>query len=389
MSRFQMTCCLATLLFVAATAHINPTKADEVKPSPQLTTPKVQLAILLDTSGSMEGLINQARTQLWKIVNELATAKQGAVTPQLQVALFEYGKSSLAPEEGFLRLIVPFSDDLDKISEELFALETNGGQEFCGHVIGAAVQELSWSDQEKDLKMIFIAGNEPFTQGTVDYKKSCQTAIDRGITVNTIFCGPFEEGVNTKWQDGALMADGSYVNIDQNEQVAVIKTPYDDKLAKLSAEINLTYVAYGREDRRRAYSNRQEAQDNVALEAAPAAAAERAIFKASGQYKASEWDLVGAVANGKVKLADVKKEHLPDDLKKLNLADQQKLVADKFAKRGKIQKQIQELDKLRKSFVAEEQKRLSEKSATETLDTAVISVIRKQANQKEFRFEQE
>ena len=41
----------------------------------------IQMAILLDTSGSMEGLIEQAKTQLWKIVNEMALAKKHGKVP--------------------------------------------------------------------------------------------------------------------------------------------------------------------------------------------------------------------------------------------------------------------------------------------------------------------
>ena len=168
------------------------------------SAPRIQMAILLDTSGSMDGLINQVRTQIWKIVNELATAKQNGKTPRLEVALYEYGKSSLPKSHGYLRRIVPLTDDLDKISEELFALKTNGGSEYCGMVIQSAVTGLKWSRSRNDLKMIFIAGNEPFNQGPVDYKKACAAAIKQGITVNTIHCGPKSVGIRTGWQSGGV-----------------------------------------------------------------------------------------------------------------------------------------------------------------------------------------
>ncbi len=135
--------------------------------------PRVQMAILLDTSGSMSGLIDQARTELWAIVNEFITAKRDGQAPELRVALYEYGKSSLPASEGYIRMIVPLTMDLDKISEELFALKTNGGSEYCGWVIKEATAALQWSGAPEDLKVIFIAGNEPFTQGKVKYQKAC------------------------------------------------------------------------------------------------------------------------------------------------------------------------------------------------------------------------
>ncbi len=81
----------------------------------------IQMAILLDTSNSMDGLIDQAKSQLWRIVNELSQARKNGQSPRLEVALYEYGKSSLPEGEGYLRMIVPFTTELDRISEELFA----------------------------------------------------------------------------------------------------------------------------------------------------------------------------------------------------------------------------------------------------------------------------
>ena len=105
------------------------------------SAPLVQIAILLDTSGSMEGLIEQAKSQLWKIVNEFINAKQNGQRPDLQVALYEYGKSSLSQASGWIRQIVPLTNDLDKISEELFALKTNGGDEYCGSILSAGADQ--------------------------------------------------------------------------------------------------------------------------------------------------------------------------------------------------------------------------------------------------------
>ncbi len=348
---------------------------------------RIQLAILLDTSGSMSGLINQTRTQLWKIVNELATAKRNGQEPSLEVALYEYGKSSLPAEEGFLRMIVPFTDDLDRLSEELFALSTNGGSEYCGQVIASSLAELKWSDSHDDLKLIFIAGNEPFSQGPVDYKQSCAAAIKKGITVNTIFCGPLTQGIQTGWQDGAQLADGSFLNIDQNRAVAVVVTPFDEELARLSTSVNKTYVAFGDREERERLSARQSAQDSLAKEAAPAAAAERAAFKGSGHYKATAWDLIDAIQAGKVKLADIKDEKLPKEMRKMSLDKKNEYVAKKQAERKAIQAKLKTLAAERKKYIAEERKKQSKADANDTLDAAIITTIRTQARQKKFEFD--
>src|SRR5690606_16450630 len=137
---------------------------------------RIELALLLDTSNSMDGLIHQAKSQLWKIVNELTSCRKGGHSPDLRVALYEYGNSGLPDDGGWVRQVLPLTDNLDDVSEKLFALKTNGGDEYCGRVIQAATDGLDWSDDDEDLKIIVIAGNEPFTQGNVDYKKACRAA---------------------------------------------------------------------------------------------------------------------------------------------------------------------------------------------------------------------
>ncbi|HRK32706.1 MAG TPA: hypothetical protein PLD59_16700, partial [Tepidisphaeraceae bacterium] len=160
------------------TAHepdARPAEADIIRAQ----KPRVQIALLLDTSNSMDGLIFQARTQLWTIVNELSRAKRDGHRPRLEVALYEYGNNRLSPGEGYIRLVSGFTDDLDLISERLWQLTTNGGSEFCGHVIKNSVEELAWSDSPKTYKAIFIAGNEPFTQGEVDYRDAVARAVGK------------------------------------------------------------------------------------------------------------------------------------------------------------------------------------------------------------------
>src|SRR4051794_39426398 len=148
----------------------------EAKEPARPPRPAVQLAILLDTSNSMDGLIDQAKTQLWSVVNEFVRARKDGRPPAIQVALFEYGKTTLPPGEGHVRLILPLTDDLDRVSEELFALKTNGGDEYCGWVIREAVNRLDWSRSSDVYKAIFIAGNEAFTQGPVNFHASCRAA---------------------------------------------------------------------------------------------------------------------------------------------------------------------------------------------------------------------
>ena len=352
----------------------------------EVQKPLIQMAILLDTSGSMDGLLAQAKTQLWKIVNEFIAAKKGGVRPELQVALYEYGKQTIPSAEGYLRMIVPLSTDLDKVSEELFALKTNGGDEYCGRVIRAAAEGLAWSSSNEDLKVIFIAGNEPFTQGNVDYREACQFAIGKGIIVNTIFCGPHQEGINTQWKDGAVLSDGMYMNIDQNQQVVNINAPQDKEIVELNSHLNSTYLVFGGDSSKAKESKlRQEAQDSAASGASGESMVQRSVSKSSGYYKNTSWDLIDAINAGK-KLEEVPVEELPEEMKKLSPEERQSYLDSKTKERVEIQKKIQELNESRKKYVAEEMKKVSV-DGKDSLDSAMINALRQQAAKKSFSME--
>jgi hypothetical protein len=346
--------------------------------------PTVQIAILLDTSNSMDGLIGQAKTQLWNVVNEFIRARKNGRPPAIQVALFEYGKSSLPSQQGFVRLILPLTDDLDRVSEELFALKTQGGEEYCGWVIRDAVNRLDWSQSREVYKAIFIAGNEPFTQGSVDFHASCRAAIERGILVNTIFCGPNHEGGQTGWKDGAILADGRYMSIDQNQKIVEIPTPHDSRIAELGAALNKTYLPYGRMGE--VGLARQAAQDTNACRASQSALVSRSVSKGNPFYCNDAWDLVDAIKNGNCKLEDLKTEDLPPDLRQLDNAGRRAKVAEAAKQREEIQGQILKLNNEREKYLAAERKKqLGAKD--NTLDQVITRAIRDQAARNDFKFE--
>ena len=341
----------------------------------------IQLAILLDTSNSMDGLINQAKAQLWEIVNELTEAKRKGDPPKLNVALYEYGNNGLSAGENYIRMVAPLTDDLDLISEELFKLTTNGGHEYCGAVIDAAARELKWIKDDSALKLIFIAGNEPFTQGQINYADACEKAIAKGIIVNTIHCGSYNEGIKGSWNSGAALADGAYLNIDHNQKIAHIDAPQDAELIKLGAKLNDTYVYYGAMGAKN--KMRQTAQDTNAKKLAPAVMASRAVTKSSVNYSNSSWDIIDGEEAGLVKVAEMIEEELPEELKGKTVDERKEYIQEKKQEREKIQKQIKKLNKEREEYLKEKRK---ENAKNKTLDSAVIKAIRKQAEKKDFVF---
>ncbi|APX99358.1 vWA domain-containing protein [Lacinutrix venerupis] len=337
----------------------------------------IKVALLLDTSNSMDGLIDQAKAQLWEIVNELSYAKCKDDKPNLEIALYEYGNDNLNAEEGYIRQVLAFSDDLDEISKELFSLTTKGGNEYCGYVIDTALNQLEWNDSKDDLKFIFIAGNEPFTQGKVNYKDASKRAHNKDITVNTIFCGDYNQGISGSWKDGADLAHGDYMSINHNKETVYIATPYDDAILKQNSKLNKTYIAYGNQGRQKIQL--QAEQDDNAQGYSNANAVSRTVSKSSHLYKNSSWDLVDASKDKEFKYEKLNKNELPQELKHKTTLEIKTYVANKKAEREAIQNEIQELNNKRKEYILK-----ANKENSNGLENAMIKAIKSQAKAKNY-----
>jgi len=341
----------------------------------------VQIALLLDTSNSMDGLISQAKSQLWRIVNEMSRMQKRGEHIRLQVALYEYGNNSLPAATGYIRQVTPFTEDLDLLSEALFSLDTNGGSEYCGHAIGSSLNRLRWNESREGLRLIYIAGNEPFNQGAVNYEAACRWAAERDIAVNTIYCGDYRTGVDTFWQRGAAIGRGGYFAIDSDRETMGIITPYDNDLMVLNNRINGTYVPYGRLGRER--QARQEKQDmNAAALAAPVAA-ERAASKGSRLYQASDWDLVDAIEKKYTTVDRIDRSSLPEELKGMSRKELDLHVQKKKQEREELKKQIADLGRQRDACVR--QKEL-EAAGSQSLGSAILKNLHIQAKARDFTF---
>ncbi|WP_024771577.1 vWA domain-containing protein [Aquimarina macrocephali] len=344
-------------------------------------TRNIQVALLLDTSNSMDGLIDQAKAQLWEIVNELSYAKCGHNKIKLEIALYEYGNDGLPSQEGFIRQVLPFSDDLDEISKELFALTTNGGNEYCGKVINTSINQLGWKKNNDHLKLIFIAGNEPFTQGPVDYKDAATDALEKDITINTIFCGNYRQGIETRWKHGADITTGEYSAIDHNRETIHIATPYDDIILELNHKLNSTYIYYGHQGAQK--RQLQAEQDSNARSYSSANAVSRTVSKSSGFYKNKSWDLIDAAEDEAFEVEKVAKDELPKELKGKSKAELKQYIAEKSTARKEIQQKIKELNKKRVLYIKDN----SKKDDT-NLEAALLNAIKKQGRKKSFSWEE-
>ena len=332
---------------------------------------KIQVALLLDTSNSMDGLIDQAKSRLWDIVNTLTTLKYKGKTPEIEIALYEYGNDRLSSDRNYIRQVVGMTSDLDLLSEKLFSLTTDGGLEYCGAVIRQAVKEIDWGITSSDMKLIYIAGNEEFNQGNVSYKEAIADALRKDIYINTIYCGDRTYGIRELWEDGAVAGKGKYFNIDQNKRVRHITTPYDDRISQCNSRLNATYVAYGRQGE--VMQKKQMAQDANAEKVSSANHTSRVVSKSKEIYKNDSWDLVDKYSEDKKSVAQLEQNELPKAWQGKSKQEIEKLIVEKQKERTVIQKEISELAKKRQEYIDEEMKKGN--SGEEDLGKAINSSI--------------
>ncbi len=350
--------------------------APQNQPSNNNQQRHIDLVIALDTSSSMDGLIDAARSKLWDAVNLLAHAQP---RPILRVGLISYGNTGYDANVGWVRKDIDLTTDLDSVYAKLFALSTNGGEEYVARAIQTASDDLSWTadGQGQGLRILFVAGNEPANQ---DPKVSLATALadahDHHILVNTIYCGSPSAGEAIGWQEVATHSGGEFASIDQNH-IARVATPVDDELTRLSTQLNGTYVAYGAMGQMKA--SNQAAQDHNAASAGAAAAASRASAKASPMYHAGDWDLVDAVADKK-DLRSIPAQDLPAPVAAMAPEKREQFVKEKAEERSRISARIAELSKQRDAYLKKAPK------PADGVDKALSGNLQKEAEKAGYAF---
>ena len=325
--------------------------------------PVIQVALLLDDSGSMQGLIAQARSQLWELIGLLGRTTRDGQRARIEVALYHYGDlpALVAP-------LVPLSSDLDLVSERLFTINGGGGTEACGQVIHQALTQLTWRHDANALRLIVIAGNEEFTQGPISWQSAIGAAREAGIVVHTVHCGSRADGITGQWDAAARAGGGTFTCIDQDARTT-LPAPQDDELTTLNSQLNATYVAYGAQGA--SLQRRQEAQDSNA--ASSGSLASRASAKASAAYTNSAWDVVDAVREKRLDIAAAPAADLPAELRDKSPAERSALIAAKQQERDTIQARIATLSRERNAWLATQQ------TAAPTLGDGLKAAVQGQA----------
>ena len=345
-------------------------------PTPQ-SKPRIEVCFVLDTTGSMGGLIEGAKQKIWSIANEMISAQP---TPELKLGLIGYR------DRGDEYVVKSFSltDDIDAIYGHLREFQAGGGgdaPESVNEALAEAIHKMPWSSDSKVLKIIFLVGDAPphmdYPNGP-KYPDLCREAAKKDLIINTIQCGEMAE-TKPIWQEIAKLSEGSYVGISQSGNVAVISTPMDKELSRLNERIGATLIPYG-DSKLQAEVHAKYA---VAASAPVSAMADRLSYNSkTGKAVQGRGELVDALNDKTLKLDEIDQKQLPAELQKLDRSELQKRIAKARDERADLQKQIVEVSKKREAYIQSENKRLAAEGKGDAFDQKVTETLHAQAAKK-------
>jgi len=341
----------------------------------------LEMVFVLDTTGSMGGLIEGAKQRIWGIVNEVM---QTPSRPSVRVGLVAYRDRG----DEYVTQVLPLTNDLDRVYSTLMDYRANGGgdwQEDVRRALSEGVRRAGWSQKSPNVaQIIFLVGDAPPHDdygNEPDALLTAQEAVERGMTVNTVQCGVAGD-TRQIWQAIARRGEGQYFAIAQDGGVETVSTPYDARLSELANKLGSTYMAYGggagpegERFRATAANTAVVTERKVAASAPATAQAERAVNKALNR-DAYVGDLLQSIENNTVKLDDVKAEDLPDNLQKLSPAERRKEVERRLAERKQIREEIVTLSKQRDAHIAAQRGKQS--GARTGFDAAVSAALKEQ-----------
>lgn len=375
---------LKTIALVTAIGLGNGLQAKPAAKEKAGEKPTIEVCFVLDTTGSMSGLIQGAKEKIWSIANEIVDADP---TPDLRIGLIGYRDRG----DQYITRSFELTDDIDMIYDRLLKFEAGGGgdgPESVNQALHEAVTTMDWSESRDVLKIIFLVGDAPphmDYDNDVQYPEVCQMAMKRDLIINTIQCGT-NRSTTPIWKEIASKSEGDYAAILQDGGTIAISTPLDDKISELNRELNGTVVGYG--DRTILDAVETKVRNNMA--AAPEAVAARVSYlskkKEAGAMAAKQvsgdQDLIALIAEKKIDRSEIKVELLPKEVADMKPEERNRWIDQKIAERSRLQDELSELLTEREELVEAEKEKLAREGKGDGFDEKVQSSLRRQAMRK-------
>ncbi|MEN8801689.1 MAG: vWA domain-containing protein [Thiogranum sp.] len=367
----------ATNTAALATPVVNPPTQDHSS---------IEVVFVLDTTGSMSGLIQAAKEKIWSIASTMASAQSA---PEIRMGLVAYRDRG----DAYVTKVLDLSDDLDSMYARLMDFQADGGgdgPESVNQALHDAVHHLSWSQDQNTYKVVFLVGDAPphmNYQDDVKYPDTLAVAVKKGIVVNAIQSGQ-NQTTAAGWQQIAQLGQGRYFQVAQAGNAVAIATPFDKKIALLSEKLDHTRLYYGDAEEKEKQQSKVDATDKLHATSSFASRARRAVFNTSSSGKTNflgEGELVDDIASGRVELSGIDKDQLPASMQAMAPAQQQALIEETAQRRNELQRQIEKLSDKRSDFL---KKKVEETGgAGDSLDEKIYSAVREQAGRKGLRYE--
>ena len=373
----------ATIATVVFFPPIRANNIDPIDPLQHITTtndrPRVDVVFVLDTTGSMSGLIQTAKDKIWSIAQTMASAQP---TPDIRIGLVGYRDRG----DQYVTKVIDLSGDLDTVYANLVDFQADGGgdgPESVNKALYDAVHGMSWSQDAQAYQVVFLVGDAP---PHMDYRDEIQypaimaAAFEKGIVVNTIQCGEMPATIDP-WQQIASLGHGSYLQVEQAGSAVAYSTPYDAEIADLSARLDDTRLYFGTDEEKAEMDLKIAATDKLTASASVGALASRGVFNASVAGKRNrigDKDIVQeVVVTGSISLDDIEEELLPEKLKPMAPAERQAVMEGLAEERNELQRQIRELADERSHYI--EKKVDEDGGAADSLDQKLYEIVSEQA----------
>lgn len=346
--------------------------------NPAAAKPIVEVAFVLDTTGSMGPLIEGAKRKIWSIATTIVETNPDAEIRMGLVAYRDIG-------DEYVTKTFNLTTDIQDLYAQLLELRARGGgdwPESVNEALHIGVTKLNWTQDPEVRRIMFLVGDAPphmdYAQDT-KYPEVLRMARERGITVNAVQAGGARD-TERVWREIAQMGNGRYIPIPQDGgQIVIIETPFDVEIIELQGRINGTVIPYGPKMQR---SSVEQKTRQVAAAPAPTAS-EMAGYMVRNATRSGgtdaitgAGDLVADVTAGRQKLSGVKDDDLPDNLRGLSAEARQALIDKQMAERKTLNEKMAALVKKRDAYVLE--KRKASPKVADSFDRVVEDTLKAQ-----------
>ncbi len=324
--------------------------------------PKVDVVFVLDTTGSMGGLIAGAKKKIWAIANQIVS---GQPRPDVRLGLIGYRDRG----DDYITKRYDLTEDIDDVYARLKRFRAGGGGDTPEHVNRAlrdAVRKMSWRQGQDVLRLVFLVGDAPPHEGRdgLYSSKLAKEAAEKGIAINAVRCGSMSTTART-WTRIAKLSGGMYASIRQDGAMVAVKTPMDKKLRDLNMELSGTILPTGRAEVKAAARRRVTMNSAMSAEVQ----AESAKYRTSSG-KLDSADLLDGLAKGK-DLNDFEEDELPAPVAAMPKAARKGYVAGVASKRARIKNKIRTLSKERAAYVKAKRPTRADRSFDDTIEAAL------------------